>query len=66
MCCFILDVRVECGVSVLFIEYYMDVIIGICDWMLVLNYGEMIVSGILKEVVKDFWVIEVYIGGLYG
>ena len=59
---FILDARAERGVSVLLIEHHMDVILGICDRMLALNYGEMIASGIPSEVVKDPGVIKAYIG----
>lgn len=60
---FILDARAERGVSVLLIEHHMDVITGICDRMLALSYGEMILSGIPKEVIKDPRVIHAYIGG---
>ncbi|MGM0584661.1 MAG: ABC transporter ATP-binding protein [Pseudomonadota bacterium] len=60
---FILDARDERGVTVLLIEHHMDVILGICDRMLALNYGEMIASGPPREVVKDPGVIKAYIGG---
>lgn len=60
---FILDARAERNVSVLLIEHHMDVIVGICDRMLALNYGEMIASGIPREVVKDPRVVSAYIGG---
>lgn len=59
---FILDARAERGVSVLLIEHHMDVITGICDRMLALNYGEMIGTGIPREVIKDPRVVEAYIG----
>jgi len=59
---FILDARAERGVSVLLIEHHMDVIIGICDRMLALNYGEMIGTGIPRDVIRDPRVIQAYIG----
>lgn len=59
---FILDARDERGITVLLIEHHMDVIIGICDRMLALNYGEMIASGPPAEVVRDPRVVKAYIG----
>ncbi|OWU83137.1 branched-chain amino acid ABC transporter ATP-binding protein [Oceanicola sp. 22II-s10i] len=60
---FILDARDERDVTVLLIEHQMDVITGICDRVLALNYGEMIATGTPSEVVSDPRVVEAYIGG---
>ena len=62
---FILDARDERGVTVLIIEHHMDIITGICDRMLVLSYGEVIQTGIPREVIADPRVIKAYIGGAH-
>jgi branched-chain amino acid transport system ATP-binding protein len=62
---FILDARDERGVTVLLIEHHMDIIIGICDRMLVLSYGEVIDTGIPKDVIADPRVIKAYVGGAH-
>jgi branched-chain amino acid transport system ATP-binding protein len=62
---FILDARDERGVTVLLIEHHMDIIIGICDRMLVLSYGEVIDTGIPKDVIADPRVIKAYLGGAH-
>jgi branched-chain amino acid transport system ATP-binding protein len=62
---FILDARDERNVTVLLIEHHMDVITGICDRMLALNYGAMIGSGKPANVIADPRVIDAYIGGAH-
>ena len=62
---FILDARDERGVTVMLIEHHMDIIVGICDRMLVLSYGEVIDTGIPRDVIADPRVIKAYLGGAH-
>ncbi len=62
---FVLDAREERGVTVLLIEHHMDIIVGICDRMLVLSYGEVIESGVPREVIADPRVVKAYLGGAH-
>ena len=50
------------GVSVLFIEHDMDVIMGISDWIVVLAEGRIIAEGTPGEVSKNPAVIDAYLG----
>ena len=62
---FILDARDERGVTVMLIEHHMDIIVGICDRMLVLSYGEVIDSGVPSDVIADPRVIKAYLGAAH-
>lgn len=52
----------EKGVSIILVEHDMKVIMGLCQRILVLNYGEMITIGIPSDVQKNEEVIKAYLG----
>lgn len=58
----ILSIRRDRGIAVIMTEHDMDVIFGIADQVLVLNYGELIASGTVEEVRQSPTVREVYLG----
>ena len=52
----------EKGIGVLFIEHQMDLVMGTCENINVLAFGEIIASGKPKEISSNPLVLEAYLG----
>lgn len=56
------EIRNKFNLTILIIEHHMDLIMGVCDRIFVLNFGIPLAIGTPKEIQEDKKVIEAYLG----
>ena len=55
-------IRDKTNIGVLLIEHDMNLVLGICEKLVVLNHGEILAKGKPTEVINNEEVIEAYLG----
>jgi len=54
----------ESGITVVLVEHDMKAVMGLCNYLTVLNFGQILAQGTPEEVRNNEKVIEAYLGGV--
>jgi ABC-type branched-subunit amino acid transport system ATPase component len=53
----------ESGISIVLVEHDMKAVMGLCGYLTVLNFGQLLAEGTPEEIRHNERVIEAYLGG---
>jgi len=53
----------ESGITIVLVEHDMKAVMGLCNYLTVLNFGQLLAEGTPEEIRADQRVIEAYLGG---
>ena len=53
----------DSGITIVLVEHDMKAVMGLCDYLTVLNFGQLLAEGTPEEVRNNDSVIEAYLGG---
>ena len=53
----------ESGMTIILVEHDMKAVMGLCDYLTVLNFGQLLAEGTPAEIRNNDKVIEAYLGG---
>ena len=59
----LLELRKTLNLSVLMIEHHVPLVVGVCDYVYVLNFGQLLTEGRPRDVQRHPEVIAAYLGG---
>lgn len=53
----------DSGITIVLVEHDMKAVMGLCDYLTVLNFGQLLAEGTPEQVRNDDRVIDAYLGG---
>ena len=59
----LLELRKTLNLTVLMIEHHVPLVVGVCDYVYVLNFGQILTEGVPQQVKNHPEVVAAYLGG---